>query len=139
MIFANNNFTGGSIEVLLTGTDADGNTCLYEFDLVLPPCVEEEITTRPAQAAASHQMVKELVLAMFPNPTQSEVNIQYSGYGSDVELSIFDLTGRLMKTEQLPIKSNNLLLNVSSYPTGIYIVVIKQGEKLLSQHKLVKN
>lgn len=133
------NFTGGSIEVLLTGTDSDGNTCLYEFDLVLPPCVEEPITTRPAQSIASDQTDKEHVLAMFPNPTQNEVTIQYSGYESDVELNVFDLTGRLMSTEQLPVKSNNLLLNVTSYPTGIYIVVIKQGEKLLFQHKLIKN
>ncbi|MBC8883612.1 T9SS type A sorting domain-containing protein [Flavobacterium piscinae] len=133
------NFAGGLIEFLITGTDAEGNTCLYEFDLVLPPCVEEPITTRPAQAIASDEIYKEPVLVLSPNPTQDTVSIKYIGYESDVELNVFDLTGRLMSTEQLPIKSNNLLLNVSSYPTGIYIVVIKQGEKLLSQHKLVKN
>lgn len=137
MNFAYLNFTNDFREFLITGTDTEGNTCLYDFKLELPACVQDTTPMRPI--IASDEIYKEPVLVLSPNPTQDTVSIQYSGYESDVELNVFDLTGRLMSTEQLPVKSNNLLLNVTSYPTGIYIVVIKQGEKLLSQHKLVKN
>lgn len=131
------NFVKGFPKFLLTGTDDQGNTCLYDFVLELPTCVQDTTPMRPA--VVLDEIYKEPVLVLSPNPTQDTVSIQYSGYESDVELNVFDLTGRLMSTEQLLIKSNNLLLNVASYPTGIYIVVIKQSEQLLSQYKLVKN
>jgi DNA-binding beta-propeller fold protein YncE len=132
------NFAGGSIEVLLTGTDAEGNTCLYEFDLVLPPCVVEQITTRPAQAIASDQIDEEPVLVLSPNPTQDTVTIQYNGFEKDMAYFVYDLTGRLMTQGELSIKQNNQALQTSSYPSGIYIVVIKEGNLLVSQHKLIK-
>lgn len=96
-------------------------------------------TTPMRPVIVSDEIHIEPKLVLSPNPTQNDVRIQYNGYDSDVELTVFDLTGRLMTTEQLPVKSNNLLLDVSSYPTGIYIVVVKKGKILLSQHKLVKN
>jgi hypothetical protein len=51
---------------------------------------------------------------------------------------VYDLTGRLMTQGELSIKQNNQALQTSNYPSGIYIVVIKEGNLLVSQHKLIK-
>ncbi len=131
------NYQGGDVEFLLTGTDAEGRVCLYDFKLFIPSCFEDTTQMRPT--VTFDKVNQDAVVILSPNPTNDKVNVQYSGYDSDVELTVFDLTGRLMRTEQLAFKSNNLFLNVSSYPSGIYIIVIKQGNKLLSQHKLIKN
>ncbi len=131
------NYQGGAVDFLITATDEQGRVCLFDFMLFIPSCLEDTTQMRPT--VTFDKVNQDAVVILSPNPTNDEVSVQYSGYDSDVELTVFDLTGRLIRAEQLAFKSNNLLLNVASYPSGIYIIVIKQGEKLLSQHKLIKN
>ncbi|WP_396151699.1 T9SS type A sorting domain-containing protein [Flavobacterium sp.] len=130
------NFAGGLIEFLITGTDEEGNTCLYDFKLELPACVQDTMPMRPE--VASNEVYKEPVLVLSPNPTQDTVSIQYTGFKKDMTYFVYDLTGRLMTQGELSIKQNNQALQTSNYPSGIYIVVIKEGNLLVSQHKLIK-
>ena len=130
------NFAGGLIEFLITGTDAEGNTCLYDFELEIPACVQDTTPMRPA--VVSDEMYNKPVIVLSPNPTQDTVTIQYNGFEKDMSYFIYDLTGRLMTQGELSVKQNNQALQTSNYPSGIYIVVIKEGNLLYSQHKLVK-
>jgi hypothetical protein len=106
------------------------------FDLELPACVEDTTTSRPA--VLSDKMYKENMLVLSPNPTENQVTINYSGFEKDISYFVYDLTGRLMTQGELSVNQNNQVLQTGSYPSGIYIVVIKEGNLLVSQHKLIK-
>jgi len=67
------------------------------------------------------------LVSVYPNPATSVVNIDYAAFGKPLELSIFNLDGRLMhrfravanarvQTEQVP---------VSEWPAGVYVLSIQ--------------
>ncbi len=57
---------------------------------------------------------------LYPNPTAGTFTI-YTGEGiQDVFITITDVTGKLVRTEQY--KTDNINLNMESNPTGIYFV-----------------
>jgi hypothetical protein len=61
-------------------------------------------------------------LKAFPNPSKSTVNLPYS-VNTDIktQMSIFNLAGQLIEQKQVDSSNDKILLNVSSYRTGIYI------------------
>lgn len=66
---------------------------------------------------------KKIQLEAYPNPTEgwSEIVINHEYQSGDV--NIFDLHGRLLHTE--PLQYDMVAINLSHYPTGVYIVNIK--------------
>lgn len=74
---------------------------------------------------------------MYPNPTKDEVTLSYPGLQSPHEITIFDITGRLMQKINTKTESSTTI-KTAKYPSGIYIVVLRKDGILLSQHKLIK-
>jgi alpha-tubulin suppressor-like RCC1 family protein len=80
---------------------------------------------------------KESVLSVFPNPAKDLVSIQYNLDATNAQLEVYDIAGRSISTNVLSSSVGDLQLNTSSYPSGIYIVVVKQDGVLLAQKKLI--
>jgi alpha-tubulin suppressor-like RCC1 family protein len=80
---------------------------------------------------------KESVLKVFPNPAKDVVSIQYDLDANNAQLEVYDIAGRSISTNVLSSSVGDLQLNTSSYPSGIYIVVVKQDGVLLAQKKLI--
>lgn len=78
-------------------------------------------------------------LKIYPNPTTSLLNIEFSSTDIEkVKFDIFDLNGRLIKTvSQENSNQINQQINVESLQTGTYILVINTG-KYTSTHKFIK-
>ena len=79
--------------------------------------------------------------AMFPNPSSSIVQFIISGgilspY-SNVAVEIRDITGRLIETLQLVPGVNSGVIDVSSWPKGVYTVTSKRGLENLSTKQLI--
>ena len=72
-------------------------------------------------------------LVIYPNPATNVFNFIVEGEVLNVK--IFDLTGKLMKTELLP-KNNSV--NVSSLPAGVYKVLITGAERNYSSSLIIK-
>ena len=130
------NFVGGTIEFLIAGVDLHGNHCLYNFELFIPACVEDTTQTRTAPGLTDRTSDYKLVLT--PNPTKDITTIIYENLPLNSELYVYDLTGRLMITQYLSEKSGKININLVSFPSGIYIAVVKFQGALFSQFKLVK-
>jgi len=63
----------------------------------------------------------------YPNPSQDafRLEVQSSGKGMATDLQVYDMTGRLI--EQGRAESNSVEIG-SNYPTGIYTIIVNQGE-----------
>ena len=74
---------------------------------------------------------------MYPNPAKDVVTLDYNLTDTNATVTIFDVTGRLVHEMALNSVSGTNELNVSAYPAGVYLVLVKQGADVVSSSKLV--
>jgi hypothetical protein len=71
--------------------------------------------------------------SIFPNPCGNNFNITFSNdIQGETTLGIYDLTGRLLKSETLNISdpSNSYLMSTESINSGIYLIKIENNEHI---------
>lgn len=73
-------------------------------------------------------------ISIFPNPTNSILNIVIEEYENTVA-NIVDITGRLLISEQLNATKNSISL--SSLKQGIYMLYLKDGNKMVHYQKII--
>lgn len=129
------NFAGGVVEFLIEGMTKEGQLCRYKFYLDLPSCGEQEATST---RITEDKRVEFSTLELYPNPTKDQVTLSYTGLDNSHQISIFDLTGRLMQLIQPTLGRTETVVDMAKYPTGVYIVVVRKEGNLISQHKLIK-
>ncbi|MDI6841010.1 MAG: T9SS type A sorting domain-containing protein [bacterium] len=107
------------------------------FTLATPPGVEE----------SSKLKAQNLKLEIYPNPFSGKTVIRYSlnGNRNDLRLTIYDLTGRLVKS--FPLTTNYSLLTAVSWdggddngnrlPSGIYFCKLQVGDKSVTKQLLL--
>lgn len=73
---------------------------------------------------------------VYPNPTNSQINISFNEFESNATLEIYDTNGRLLQTETL--KNLNNKINIENFQGGLYLFKIS-SEKGNSVTKIQKN
>ena len=63
------------------------------------------------------------LFTVYPNPASSNVNIDFTFGNEECTVSIIDLFGRQISNLIKKPGTNHLSINVSSFPTGLYIIV----------------
>lgn len=102
---------------IATLTDEAGNTSEFSNTGTLPPY-------------SSIDELMEAVSDIFPNPTDGLLHIQTDL--SDFHYLLYDISGKLL------IYSKEKELNLSAYPSGIYLLHFYDGEKRMGVEKIVK-
>jgi hypothetical protein len=81
---------------------------------------------------------------IFPNPTNSEIHVRSSVFGARSSVLgvrssvfIFDMFGRQLEEIQVPIGQDQVSIDVSDYPAGIYIAVLKNEKGNVGRRKFV--
>ena len=64
-------------------------------------------------------------MELFPNPS-NEFTMLVTDAASNAELKVFDASGKIMASRKL---YNDFKINTSDFPSGIYFVELKSGEK----------
>ena len=77
-------------------------------------------------------------LLIYPNPASDRAIVTLSEELSDVDISIFDLDGKIIY-KGYERKSDQLVIDVAFWKTGIYIIEIKTGKNRLNGKLLVIN
>ncbi|MCX8525871.1 T9SS type A sorting domain-containing protein [Chryseobacterium formosus] len=81
---------------------------------------------------------------VYPNPTSDFINIEYSNNQSSgqTNISIYSLSGVKMKDVFAEIsnrgKSQSIKVDISSYPKGVYLILVDNNGKKLSK-QIIKN
>lgn len=73
-------------------------------------------------------------IAAAPNPFSNYINLRVNSASTGtVSIKTYDLTGRLLEAEQVEIAEVATLEIGQDYPSGVYLIVVKQGdsEKIL--------
>jgi chitodextrinase len=73
-------------------------------------------------------------LEIYPNPTIDFVNVKFSSLAEDTTFRIVDTRGRVVKSGVLDATN----INVSKLKTGLYILEVNDGQKLLKTKLLKK-
>jgi len=79
-------------------------------------------------------------ISVYPNPSSSEISVRFEiEKRTAVNISINDLQGRLIESssDQYHTGKNEVTLNTSALPDGIYLVQVRLGENLYNQ-KFIK-
>ena len=76
-------------------------------------------------------------LSIYPNPTRGEFYILTDKSYGDSEISIQDMTGKTVYSTQLNLQNKRGTVDVSSLPTGVYVVTIQTTEGKITK-KLIK-
>ena len=92
-----------------------------------------EITAPAGMSSGIPTIENESVSALFnaiisPNPFTTNFNIDVLSSGVEkVELKVYDMLGRLMESTEIKTPDNNNSLG-NSYPSGVYTVIVSQGD-----------
>jgi PKD repeat protein len=77
-----------------------------------------------------------LVQAIWPNPTSGEINIRLTKNNSPVEISIYDVAGKLVLQKEVITKETEFVTELPG-ESGVYFVQIKSDTKV-STFKIIK-
>jgi hypothetical protein len=95
------------------------------------------ITTKPASTAVD--TVVDNLFEVYPTLADDYLNIRLLDSTSTTKkISLYNTTGSLQLEQTLPLDNSNTTLDVSHIPTGLYIVVLSQGNQKKSVKKIVK-
>jgi hypothetical protein len=76
-------------------------------------------------------------VGVYPNPANQLVNIDISAASiQDLDISIVDMVGRVVYSEQTSTSAYRQQLDVSNFANGVYFVKVKSGDNATS-HKLI--
>ena len=87
--------------------------------------------------AVSELLNSEIKLKVFPNPTNDFVLIQFNKTIENSDYTLFNLTGKILKSKQ--INSTETRLDLSNYASGQYILKLtKNSTQPLQTFKIIK-
>lgn len=72
---------------------------------------------------------------LYPNPVSSLLNIEHNGYRTDINISIYDITGKQVSHINI---GGQKQIDVSFLQTGIYFVTISSVNTIISHQKVMK-
>lgn len=90
----------------------------------------------PNSTASLDETTKEASVVLYPNPTSSSFTISTSGERIEF-INITNIEGKIIHSET--IEANNIVVNSSAYPSGIYFVKVQLGNGNSTVKKMVKN
>jgi S1-C subfamily serine protease len=80
------------------------------------------------------------VLEVFPNPTADFVNVRFEGKTSPLTINIIGLNGQTMYTKNIQNFDGNYSgqLDLSKYPSGVYLIHLTQADQQITQQVVVE-
>ena len=115
----------------------DNQVGQYGNGTVGNPVYVPTLMTGLCATLSTTEFQQENVFTMYPNPAKDVVTLQYDLAVANATVEVFDLTGRLIQNVALNSFSGTNELHVSTYPAGVYLVLVKQGAAMVSSSKLV--
>ncbi|MEA1873555.1 MAG: T9SS type A sorting domain-containing protein [Bacteroidota bacterium] len=143
--FAGIELPGGSdIFALITNTDgdvnpgtaweewSDGTWYNYNDESAWELNVDHAIYPEVCTSLGVNEIPNMELVNIYPNPTQSVINIESDELLNDVEIKLFNAVGACVEKRSLK-SANNISIDLSNYADGLYIVALKSNEGMFRQ------
>lgn len=90
------------------------------------------------QAAGVHEWQGQQV-TIAPNPTNALLYVRFAQpLSGDLIAEVFGMNGQLLQRRQFDVVNSELTLDLSTYPSGVYLIRLINGEATLSERVLVQ-
>ena len=76
-------------------------------------------------------------MVLYPNPASDRINCRLSVVDCRYSIFIYDMFGRKQEEIQIPTGQKEIQIDVSDYPQGIYIAVLRSEREILDRKKFV--
>ncbi|MBP6459714.1 MAG: T9SS type A sorting domain-containing protein [Crocinitomicaceae bacterium] len=129
-----NGFVGSTV-MALQYLNSHGELCETLMEFKLPSCDSSNL--KEIGSTTSEQVVEKTTITLYPNPAKEQVTIAFSSATPEIEVTIYDVTGRLMQTLQSNQTEGTWQVTTSAYQSGLYIVTVSTKNKLVKQYKLI--
>jgi len=79
-------------------------------------------------------------LEISPNPVADDslLKIDIKSCSTDNTLKIYNTAGQLIYTKSIPFLFSSQALDIKDYEKGIYLLIIENGEGIISRKKFIK-
>ncbi|HIK67996.1 MAG TPA: T9SS type A sorting domain-containing protein, partial [Flavobacteriales bacterium] len=123
---------GGVGEVTIVWTDADDvvatNTDSLAYSAYTVTVTDSNDCTVLVDATQTAlNDIDPLAFGLFPNPTTGAITLQVSTEMHDVNLQVFDATGRVVFTQSNLIVQGSISLDFSNLSTGTYTIMLNNN------------
>lgn len=82
--------------------------------------------------------IEDFNFIIYPNPTNGKYSLSFNGSHEDLELSIFDLRGKMVYSKKINGINSSLELDATDLTSGIYLIVIKTDAGNIGRERLIK-
>ncbi len=95
---------------------------------------------QPEQESVGIEETKnQLHVVLYPNPSKELLNIDLSEKEFEINLTIYDATGKVIKQQYIPSWQQKVTLNINSFSSGYYIMtLVSSDNQYQSSYKLQK-
>jgi len=129
-----NGFIGSTV-MALHYLNSKGELCETLMEFNLPSC--DGSNFKEVGSTTNELVVEKATITIYPNPAKELVTISFSNATPETEVTIYDVTGRMMQTLQSNQTEGAWQVNTSTYQSGVYIVTVSTENKLVKQYKLI--
>ncbi len=124
----------------------DDSLCsfLYQYDTLCPyPIASDTIPLDDCELIVgieepnveSPQEAESMII--YPNPASNIIHVRCSMDHVPGSILIYDLFGRKIEEITIPKGQDQIQINISSYPQGIYIAVLRDSKGIIARKKFV--
>lgn len=99
--------------------------------------------TEPAAGAnctflATDKATKVDAIKVYPNPSSAIFNVEIADFSGDLEVTVFDLNGRIVYSNYNTKFNNKMEVNLSSLVKGVYLLQLKSDKGVQFVEKIIK-
>ena len=138
-----------SITVNVIGSSLNGNISVKASNnckiggtktLAINSCSSNTKMSAPINQELEYDIESEIEAIVFPNPTNSEVNVQFlMELNENVKIEIFDMIGKKVSSEEVQAGRSFVNMTLEGMPLGIYLLqASKSNGVLIYTTKLLK-
>ena len=115
----------------------------YEIEVDGEFVIFEAGTTTPnasnTTSSVGIENVSSLKTSLFPNPANENVQINFEGFSGEIQLHIFDVSGRLLVQKRINEGIQLLNINTQELPTGSYLIRLGSKNERVYRKLIVQN
>lgn len=121
-------FNGSPIAGATSATLSVTQPGIYSVQIRVDDCVSEFSADQVLIVTNTESNVSDMNIDVFPNPTSEWLNVLFGNLPGKKEVSIFQLNGAQIISEQ--VNGNNITFQLSDYPSGTYVLKVKCNNKV---------